>query len=158
MRTPRAEIADALAGLIQGANLSAVNIPSGAAAFTYVSKHYVHWDAQDTTSWPVAYLRHMEEDISRQMYGTSKYHLHYRLFCFLVVNSADPNFDQDDEVINPLLDAIDEVLTPKIQGTAINLGLRGIDDCWIEGKTMIADGTDDGRAIIVIPITVSAAG
>ncbi len=148
MRAARAAIADALVAAVKGSSYP----------FNTVSKHFVSWDSQDTTSWPVAYVKHMAEEVKREMYGTSRYHVHYRIFCYALVNSADPNFDQEDQVIGPLLDALDAAFKPQIDGGKFDLSLRGVDEAFIEGQILIADGVEDGRAVVVVPVTVSVAG
>lgn len=159
MRVPRSTIADALINIIQKVDLSFVAGAPTSARFNTVSKHFQSWDSQDTSSWPVAFLVHADEEISRagMMYASSKVSLRYKLFCYLLVNSADPKFDQDDQVTNPLLDAIDNAFKPA-EGQKFDLGVRGVDQAVIEGRVLIADGTDDGRAVFVVPITVETSG
>ncbi len=146
MKSSRSQIADALVALVKGSSYP----------FNTVSKHYIHWDSQDTSSWPVAFVRHVGEEVRHEAYTLNRYHVHYRVFCFALVNAADPSFDQDDQVTNPLLDAIDAVFTP-VSHQKIDLGLPGVDEAYIEGQILIADGVEDGRAVYVIPVTVSAA-
>jgi len=143
MKVSRSAISDALIALVQSANYP----------FTQVSKHYQHWDAQDTSSWPVAYVRHIGEEVKHLNYAQPQYYVHYRIFAYALVNAADPVFDVDDQVTNPLLDALDAVFTP-VGGQKITLGLQPVDECFIEGPIFIADGVEDGRAVYVVPVVV----
>ncbi|HKT10644.1 MAG TPA: hypothetical protein VJW77_02340 [Terriglobia bacterium] len=159
MRVPRNQIADALVNIIKGTNLAFVAGVPTSERFNTVSKHFQSWDSQDTSSWPVAFLVHMDEEITRtgMMYASSRVSIRYRLFCYFLVNSADPTFDQDDLVTNPLLDAIDTAFKPP-EGQKFDLGIPGVDQAVIDGRVLIADGTDDGRAVYVVPITVESSG
>ena len=57
-------------------------------------------------------------------------------------------------VINPLLDAIDDILAPA-PGLGISVTtVGGAYDAWISGKIVKVPGYADGKSVAVIPIRV----
>jgi hypothetical protein len=58
-------------------------------------------------------------------------------------------------IMNPLLDAVDNALSPAIPGQVQNLGGL-VSSCYIDGETIVVTGDLDGDGIAVIPITILA--
>ena len=62
-------------------------------------------------------------------------------YLWIYASNPDPN-GVPNAIINVLLDGIDKVMLPADGRFPQNLGLRGVDHCRIEGKTLRAPGSD----------------
>jgi len=123
------------------------------------SMHFRSWDGQgkvDGTDQPCLFLRRIAEEIVQQRaYGANKYIFHYEAWIYVRVDNDDIA-DNPYAQLNPIVDAIDKAMLPNPVTDRNNLsGL--VDNCRIAGQIFIADGTDNGQAVIRIPIDVFTA-
>jgi hypothetical protein len=141
------------------AQLAAVNwgvAPNQATWTIPPSMHFRPWDGQakvDSTDQPCLFLRRISEEVVQQRaYGANKYVLHYEAWIYARVDNIDIT-DNPYAQLNPIIDAVDSQITPQPPFDRNTLsGL--VDNCRIAGSILIADGIDNGQAVIRIPIDV----
>jgi hypothetical protein len=135
--------------------LAAAQIASSppAAAFVSASMHFRQWSDVDAQQQPCLFLlRIVEDDDQQKAYGLNKYEFKYEAWIYARVDfqnlQANPYC-----VLDPLIDAVDAAVKASPLIGRNNLG-GIVDNCRIKGSTVIADGADDGQAVIRIPISV----
>ena len=119
--------------------------------------HFQPWDNFDAGNQPAFFLRRIMEEVQQtKAYGLNKYVLHYE--CWIYVRTDNNNTDSNPYSVpngpglDQLIDAVDAALAANSSsGNNLN-GL--VDNCRIAGQIMLADGTDNGQAVIRIPIQV----
>jgi hypothetical protein len=119
------------------------------------SMHFRPWDGVgkvDPTDQPCLFLRRITEDVSSPAYGINKYVFDYEVWIYLQVDNANPQSNPYDG-IDQIVDAIDAVIAPSPPFSQNNLSNLVV-NCRISGKIYIADGVDNGQAVIRIPIQV----
>jgi hypothetical protein len=122
----------------------------------YTSMHFQLWDSFDAANQPAFFLRRILEDVQQQKaYGLNKYTLRYECWIYLRTdnNNEASNPYTDSVGIDTLVDAVDAVLAANPVTSRNNLGGL-VDNCYISGQILIADGTDNGQGVVRIPITV----
>ena len=142
---PRAAIDAALFAQIQAAY-----------AWQYSSMHFRPWDSFDAGNQPAVFLRRISEDVQQtKAYGLNKYTLRYECWIYLRVdnNNEASNPYTDLVGLDALIDAVDGIVAANPVKSRNDLGGL-VDNCYISGQIMIADGTDNGQAVIRIPIVV----
>lgn len=115
------------------------------------SQHFQHWDSFDADNQPAVFLRRIIEDVSQTRgYGLNKYVLRYEVWIYVRTESNDVSFNPYS-VLDPIVDAVDAALAVNpVTGRNTLCGL--VDNCRISGQIAIADGTDNGQAVIRIPV------
>jgi hypothetical protein len=146
MNTARANVDQALLGLLTA--ISGWQIPP--------SMHFRPWEGQgkvDASDQPCCFLRRISEDVSQsQAYGLNKYVLHYEIWIYAQVDSKDSSVNPYD-TLDVMVDSVDNALAPNPAMGRNNLsGL--VDNCRINGPIYLADGVDNGQAVIRIPVEV----
>jgi len=141
------------------ANIDAALLAQLQAAYNWAipcSMHFRPWDGQDkvdATDQPCLFLRRPVEDISQTRgYTLNKYVFDYEVWVYARVDSTDPTTNPYDQ-LDPILDALDLAINGSPAVGLNNLsGL--VDNCRISGKVFLADGTDNGQAVIRVPVLV----
>ena len=141
------------------ANIDATLLAQLDAAYNWAivsSMHFRTWDGPDKVDMsdqPCLFLRRIaEEIIQTRAYGLNKYTLHYEAWIYVRTDNQDLT-DNPYLQLDPIIDAIDTAILPKPPNDRNNLsGL--VDNCRIVGQIFIADGMDNGQAVIRIPIDV----
>lgn len=119
--------------------------------WAYKSQHFLSWDTFDEGNQPALFLRRIVEDVQQQKaYGLNKYTLRYEAWVYLRTQNVDPA-SNPYAYLDPVIDAIDFAIAANPITGRNNLGGL-VDNCYISGQIMIADGTDNGQAVIRIPI------
>ncbi len=151
MNRTRSQIDDAVVAQVQKASWT---LPDGSTqTWELVSKHFRLWsDTGDVQ--PCAFVRRMSENIQQQKgYGLDKYTLTYQIWIYLKVDNNNVASDPYDEIINPVMDAVDNIFAPMAPNDRNNLGGL-VDNAHIGEKVEIHDGMDDGQAVILMPLQV----
>jgi hypothetical protein len=116
------------------------------------SQHFVSWENFSEQNQPALFLRRiLEEAQQTKAYGLTKYMLRYEVWIYVRTQSNDTSTNPYD-YLNPLIDAVDAAVAAHPVIGRNNLGGL-VDNCYISGQIMIADGTDNGQAVIRIPIS-----
>lgn len=122
------------------------------------SQHFASWENYQGNQ-PAMFLRRIaEEEQQTKAYGLQKYIFKYECWVYVQVQSNDAT-QNPYAILNPIIDAIDSAIGANpVSGrnnlvtTAAPNGL--VDNVRIDGTILIADGTDNGQAVIRIPISV----
>jgi len=125
------------------------------------SMHFRPWEGQgkvDASDQPAFFLRRIiEETQQTKGYGLNRYILKYECWVYTRVDNlnleSNPYSVPNGPGLDQLIDAIDAALAPN---PVVGMNQLGgiVDNCRIEGQIIIADGTDNGQAVIRIPISV----
>jgi hypothetical protein len=144
----RSQIDDALLAL-----LSSTTWGTPKQQFKYTSKHFQQWEGFDASNQPALFLRRITEDVIQQRaYALNKYTMLYEVWVYLRVESNDTSFDPYS-AIDPVIDALDATLAANNVTQRQTLGGL-VDNTRIAGQIIIADGAEDGQAVIRVPVQV----
>lgn len=148
----REPIGDALFALLKTAQ------PSSSTWQNVSSQHFQLWSSSPggPANQPVFYLTQTAETVtqSQRAYGQNKYVLHYEMWVYLQIPGINDPLFNPYTVIRPVLDSIDNVIAPTLPFDRQTLGGL-VNMAEISGQIQIADGSDNGQAVIRIPILVT---
>jgi len=131
------------------------NLVKGAAAFTAVSRRFVHWDQVNETQMPFLTMLKTGEVRARQAEGLPTLTVNAHVFIYMSAG-MDPE-DVPDSAMNALLDAIDAAVAPSgadaIGGNKQTLGGL-VSHCYPLGPVFVDTGDLDGKAVAAIPFQI----
>lgn len=158
----RASIDSALFAQLQAASWTVGVSPATPATWAYTSMHFQDWATFDAGNQPAMFLRRIMEEISQtKAYGLNKYVFHYECWIYARTNNNDstdnPYTDSSGSTVtvglDTLIDAVDAAIAPNPAISRNNLGGL-VDNCRLAGQILLADGTDNGQAVVRLPIQV----
>lgn len=153
-QSTRSQIDAALFAQLVAVTWETLGSPPIAQTWAYASMHFLPWENFPNNE-PAMFLRRITEDATQaRAYGLTKYMMRYEVWVYAQVPSNDPTANPYD-VIDPIVDAIDKAVAayPPISRNTLN-NLPGIDNCYLSGQIIVADGTDDGQSVVRIPLVV----
>jgi hypothetical protein len=150
MSLDRNAILDALYALAKTAGAATV----AGGVFNYAGKRLKHW--KDVVAQPALFVCPADDDyLPRDPQRTrAKVLLEFELFIYC----RAPNGEESPHtVLNPLIKALEDVLTP---GPVVNVQTLGlapvVQHCWIEGQLKKGYDVNTGQLVAVVPVKVLA--
>ncbi|SRR6266481_3173320 len=146
----RQAISDALFNLLLTAQ------PNSATWQNMSSQHFQLWSSNPggAANQPLFYLTRIRETVTQKAYGQNKYQFHYEVWVYLQIPGMNDPTQNPYATINPVIDSIDNIISPPPPLSSQTLGGL-INMVEISGEIDIADGSEDGQAVIRIPILVT---
>lgn len=129
--------------------------PTDTKAFNYYARNWIAYNQLGDNQKPALFMLEEDEDAERRRAGMPPRRLTMAVKGVIVTSSKDLAIPA--AALNPLLDAIDDILAPNPNP---NLGilqqtLGGVTyDAWISGRIIKVPGYGDGIAVAVVPISV----
>ena len=112
------------------------------------------WSDLPDAAQPAMFLFQVGETGSQPAIALYKWRLHFWCLIYLRADAADDGAGTTIETtVNAILDAIENTLQPII-GEKQTLGLRGVNNVWIEGEIIVDTGIIDQQCAIIIPLIV----
>ena len=127
------------------------NVP-GCVTYTRILQH---WGAVQPNAMP--YLGMIQED--QIVEKIQKIPSKWKLFASIYIYTYQPD-SQTSPIIqmNTIVNAVEATLAPGPGPNMIqNLGIAGVQDCWISGRIQTDEGTIGPIAVSIIPIEIFAA-
>jgi hypothetical protein len=154
MAINRQAISDALFSLLLTAQ------PNSATWQAQSSQHFQLWSSNPAgaANQPLFYLTKLGETVtqSQRAYGQNKYVFHYEMWTYLQIPGQNDPTQNPYDIVNPMIDSIDNVISPPPPSDRQTLGGL-VNMVEISGEIQIADGSEDGQAVLRIPIQVTLA-
>lgn len=114
------------------------------------SRRLRHWADCDGAMQPAIYMTQGDQVGDHQIKGSPyKWDLSVSIYVYVRVGENE----SPSPAINPILDAIENALVPKLLGTNQTLG--GLcDTCYIDGTIQTFEGTLGEQEVAIIPIKI----
>jgi hypothetical protein len=123
-----------------------------------VSRRFQLASAVQTAMQPAVFQVEKNERVERTRGLNAKYHLAADIVIYVQSGINDTSVIPS-VALNGLLDAIDAAMQPNPVDPMHNQTLGGlVEHAWIEGETMIFEGTLQGQSVAIVPIHLYVTG
>lgn len=125
---------------------------SQAADFVTAERRLRHWSDVAPAEQPAVFQAQRKEIATVKTLGApQEWTLHVDLYVY--VHSSDP-YQSPATILNPLLDAIDDALSPSRVTGVQNLGISTVQHAYIAGSIDTDEGTLGDQAVAIIPVEI----
>jgi hypothetical protein len=119
--------------------------------FNTVSRKLKHWSDVPGNEQPALFQIQKGETIQQTRGLRAKYDLDAELYLYAFSNDASVS---PSSIINPLIDAVENMLRPLPGQDAQTLGIAGVSHVWIEGRIETDEGVLGDQTVAIIPIKI----
>lgn len=131
------------------------NLPNGGSVTTFAlsGRRILPLEQVPQASMPALFLAQWPSEKAEQnkAWGLTRWHLKAQALIVFMVDTTISETSIPATRGNVILDAIEKALNPyQERQTLGNL----VENCWIDGEVIHADGSDDGRAMMLVPISI----
>lgn len=143
MLTARDEVYQALFDLL-----------SQTPGFASYWRRFPNIDQLKSAQKPALLMRQQRETLTSHFAAPPKYHIYVQL-CIVVQTSVSRGATPAED-INPLIDAIEQALTPDFTGR-LRLGMPdNVSRCWIEGDIQYFEAVNEDMSYVYVPVNIIA--
>jgi hypothetical protein len=128
---------------------------SGAASFVTISRRLKHWSDCSPAEQPALYMTQRKENVQRKPGLNPVWRLEVDLYIY--VHTRGDSSVSPGSLLNPLLDAVSNVLAPdNLMTNKFTLGGL-VQHAWIEGTIETDEGILGDQGVAIIPICIEFA-
>lgn len=117
-----------------------------------VSRRLKHWADTPASEQPAIFIIQRGENPTQVKYLPTKWILDVDLYVY--VNSGDDPNAAATELLNPILDAIEELFPPSDEDGPIQTLGGLVSHCWISGRIETSEGVLGQQEVAIVPIEI----
>ena len=124
--------------------------------FVLTSRRLRHWGDVPMEVQPALFMAQKPETVTQQKGLPAKHTLNVDLY--LYVKTGEDEEGVPASILNPLVDAVDQLLAPDPFTGYFALQVNGqtISHCWIDGEIINDEGVLGSQAVAIIPVRILA--
>jgi len=132
------------------------DVVRAAAPFVTTSRRLKHWADIPAEEQPALFMVQKNEGVSQVKGLPSKNTLFVDLYVYAKTGEGEET--PPATILNPLVDAIDQTLSPSPATGYFSLVVDGQDvsHCWIDGEIVNDEGVLGSQAVAIIPVKIMA--
>lgn len=144
----RKDVFDALFTL-----LKTIPAPTG-MAWKLTSQRLRHWDDVSAAEQPAMFLERAPQTAEQKhAFGVTGWHWRVLVWIYYRVDGYKTESTYPDLLTDQFLDKIEETFQTDPNNGPVTLGGL-VNHCWIDGTIVWESGTNDGQAVLVIPLSI----